>query len=403
MTITIDSTATNGVSPANSATVDVTAPLAMVTVAPARPKAYFAGTYIADMRDLGIAALLSGMNGVIVSSAGWGKTDVFSAMCREILGRGNYKVFELTSATKPEVVAGMPNVKRMLDESVVEREPTGSAFDARFKALIFEEVGRVNPLLIDEMLHILDRKDLRNPPPVLATTNFMPTDDRAKAMLDRFALWHWVNASIESVPDMVTAMANAINAELYVPGRLPTFDELQMVWAAVPTEKSTRAIVKFLALLANEAQIKGFILNPRRLRQWTNLLFRAGVYYSGTADFDAVPAEATKLLRFAWPAETYEMYRDWSALAKSVVDPLDSALAEIFDQAYAASMALAGKPSDDFVASGKLTRQYQGFYETLAQLGNEPEFRGDPRLSQARTQLDDWFRRALRGEIIERI
>lgn len=368
-------------------------------------KATFSGNYVADMTDLYKASLITGLHSIAVSPPGWGKTDISTSLLQEVYGPEGVQwlMVRVKLATVPQAIAGVPDYDAMLRESKYQLSRCGTVYDPRFKAIIGDEVGRGNAALNDEWVEVLDRKDTNNPPPVLATSNFMPKDERAKALLDRIALWLWIDPSDLDIASVAAVQLAATNGAMAVPGRVPTEAEIDFVRAAVPGPRAIAAVSSYLDGLAASLKQSGYNLHPRRIWQWQRLIFRMACWLTGDADFDRVPDEAKTYLRFAWPTQSQEEYNRWAATLQAVIDPLTASLEQIMGDVAEQLQKFADLPADQRMAkiaeTGMILAQAN---MTLAGLRAQPDVAAIPdasqRIDKSIIQITEWYGKASRGE-----
>lgn len=367
------------------------------------PANTFAGTYVDHLVDLTVASLLSGTNAVAIGAPGWGKTDVLSSVLMTVYGPAALKL-EITPSLPPEAVTGPTDVSALLNESRLTHNTAGGPYDPQFKALLFDEIGRASELICDNLLFLLERKDVADPAPVIATSNFMPTSEHTRAMLDRFALWHWIKPTALDARAVARAQGMRLGragSPLTVAATLPTATDIEDIRCASYTDRAVDAVGLTVELLAAECQKTGYQLNPRRITQWTRLLLRAGLYYTGSSDFAETPAAAVKLLRFAWPTLSEQEYIRWGKVIGNLSDPLAVAIEDVLSDAVSefnrvAAIADVGARMGE---TAKLATYLASKQSTLQALGNG---KNDPRIPGAITQLTTWFSAAAQGQQVSR-
>ncbi len=372
-------------------------------VPPVQTPNTFAGAYVGHMVDLTLASLLSGTNAVSVGAPGWGKTDVASAIAAGIYGP-QALTLSITPSLPPEAIVGPTDIAILLNQSRLVNNIAGSPYDPAYQLLVMDEIGRASELICDQLLFLLERKDVPNPAPVVATTNFMPTSEHTRAMLDRFALWYWVKAGTLDARAVARAQGRSLGAAgqpLTVAQTLPTAQDIADVRAASFTDRAVDAVSDTVELLAGECQKTGYQLNPRRVAQWTRLLLRAGLYHTGSSDFAETPKEAVALLRFAWPTMSEQEFIRWGKVIGNLSDPLAVAIEDVLSAAVGefnkvAAIADVGARMGE---TAKLATFLASQQSTLQALGNG---KGDPRIPQAITQLTTWFSSAAQGQQVSR-
>ena len=362
---------------------------------------YFVGEYIHDMSNLFVASLVSGQHCVSIGAPGWGKTDVAISLLGDVLPQ-RHALVRLNEASQPEVIQGATDMEVLLKESKFRLNTAGTPYDAQFEAVMLDEAGRGNDEIYSLLMFLLDRKDFAFPHPVLCTANFLPSGKKHEALLDRIGLWGWVVPGALDARAMAAAQMSRNESDLMlkVPGRLPTRDELQMCYSAVPGPDAIGAVCDTIEMAAAEALAIGRPLHPRRINQWQRLLFRMGVYATGgDCNFKVTPPEAIAALKFAWPAPTIEEYIAWAEVVASLHDPVQSGVDEILNQAATVVNEAACKQVPP-AERGVYTERLMQYAASLADL--EKEYPDDDRPKAASQQIGAWFYKIARGEKVDR-
>lgn len=362
-------------------------------------KNYFVGRYVDDMRDLYALSLVSGLNGVAMGAPGWGKTDIALSMLQEALP-DQYTMVRVEPSTLPQEVKGGTDIPHYLATGEYRIKQDGTAFDPKWKAIVIDEIGRANRVLVGTLMFVMDRKDICRPAPVIATSNFMPTSPEAEAMLDRIALWHWVKVNGLDVSDMARAQMAGTGGLLSVVGKIPTDQEIDFARNAKPGPQAIDAVAGVLSSLASEAMQEGFNPHPRRVWQWQRALFAYSAYLTGTDNFSSVPADAVKALRFVWPAKTQADHERWSSLILSMSDPVGGSLDAEMVKVYTTLSTFAGlnatertsKIGEAFAVMSSAQQTFDALYKTHK----------DQRLKEASDKVTQWFANASQGKAIER-
>lgn len=362
---------------------------------------YFEGSYIDAMRDAVIAALLSGEHACIIGAPGFGKTDVAMAIARDV-HPDNHKMLRITSGMKEDEINGAPNIGKLINESQLIREVTGTAYDPNVKMVLVDEFGRASSMIYTSLMYLTDRKNATVP--VVATSNFMPTDKAAEALLDRLGLWCWVNPTLtpDEARKISVAKSKGKNRQMSVRGKLPTADEIAAAYAAQPGDKAIEAVADVIFQLSADAIAEGYTINPRRVSQWENVLFRVGFWLTGDADFDRVPDQAIQMLRFCFPLRTQEEAEKWGRVVAAMADPVQVVIDEVLSKAAAhmngeidkiAAMSSAERMGAISAAGASMAR----FQSELLQAGPS-----EPRVQEALRLMTSWFGNLARGEKIQR-
>lgn len=355
----------------------------------------FVGSYVDEMKDILLASALSRQNAILLGAPGWGKTAVTRSLAGQLTG-GQYAFARIDPSTPPDVVRGAYNPAALLDGRL-ERVVDGTAYDPGMRLALIDEIGRGNEVTFDALLDTLDRLDDPNAPPVWATSNFMPSNERVKALIDRFALWYWINPQSLDVAAVTAAQLNGSGPQVDVSG-LPTWAEIEEIRAAAPGTNAVKAIGALLGDLANEAQAQGRRPHPRRITQWTHVVFRVGVWASGSADFNTVPDTAAKMLRYCWPAITPDEAAGWAQVAASVVDTLGAAIEEAMTEVLNKMKQVAAMGAAQRTAEiTGLATLMQGAQTTLESLAGAD----DDRVGGAVETMNRWLSLTVQGKPVE--
>lgn len=354
--------------------------------------AFFTGSYVDEMRELFVVSLVSGIHSVAMGAPGWGKTDIVAALLEEVMP-DEHKMVRIQPATGRGEVEGTADMDELLQNSRFTINQADTAFDSKWKALIVDEIGRANRMIVGTLMFLMDRKDLQFAPPILATSNYMPTAPEAAAMLDRIGLWYWVKVQNSDFAEVAKAQLMGLGGGLRVPGKLPTMAEIEAARHSIPDDKTISVVADVVDRVGQEAAQAGMIVNPRRLTQWTKVVYHYSAYLLGTPNFTTVPAEAVRALRFANIAREQKDYDAWALLIQGMADPIGAAIESIMASAADAFNIFVDAGSTDFAQAGRVIAEKQA---ELKALGN------DPRIKECTTELTKWFALASQGKKISR-
>lgn len=358
--------------------------------------AYFVGSYVQKMTDVLIASLVSGQNVIILGAPGVGKTTITRSFGNIVLN-SLYSSIEFEPSTPPERVFGLYDPKAIIQSGEFVRVTKQTAYDPDVLAVHMDEIGRANEATFDALIHALARQDVPNPPPAWGTSNFMPTKERTAALIDRFALWIWLEP--DTIDIEAVAMANMLGIKPVVdPSTVPTFQQVQEVWNTVPTDRAMKAVAAAAKLLGNEAQKEGRYVHNRRVAQWSQILLRLSIFYAGTGDFAVVPDKALKILRYCWPATTPQEAASWATIAGSVTDPVGEAIENAKATVLKKMKDVASmKPNERTAQIQGLGKVMQNAQDTMIALAGD----ADPRVGEAVTQMNTWLSNLLQGKPVE--
>ena len=357
---------------------------------------YFAGRYVNDLRDAAVAAMFAGVHASFQSPPGWGKTDILSNIARAVAGSDHFNRIDLMPSSSPSAFTGLDDPQELINNGRLVKVTTGTPYDPNMRVVLADELFRANDPTFDAGLHALDPQKQDNCV-VFAANNFVAKGERVEALLDRIALWYWMNpAQTLDVEDTVNAMMNSTGKPA-VPGWLPTWDMVEAVRAAVPGPKATAAIRDHIALLVQEAKEEGFAVgHPRSLAQWWRILYYNGVAVTGDEDFDRIPDEVAKLLIFAYGSASYQEARKWAdmvaALADKVQAEVDRILAENVEEfkRVAAITDLTQRTTEAMNLGGRLAAAQTTLF---TQFGKD-----EPRVQAALQLLTQWHSAAVMGQ-----
>jgi MoxR-like ATPase len=283
--------------------------------------ARFEGGYADEMAEVLAVSLLAGANAIVLGSPGWGKTAVARSLAQQMVDR-RWSFTRVDPSSAPDKVFGILDFKAYMDgrRSMIV---AGTPYDPAVRVAIIDEIGRANEAMFDALLDTLDRVDANgDAPAVWATSNFIPSTDRVAALIDRFALWYWVQPGPMDIGNIVAAQLAGMHSggpQVAVPGGL-TWEEVEEIRAMAPGPRAVKAVQNLVRDLESEAKLNKRRPNPRRATQWSFILYRASAWHTGQADFTTVPDAASRLLKYAWPAVTAEEQATWATVATSVTD-----------------------------------------------------------------------------------
>lgn len=365
------------------------------TSQPSGQQVTFVGGYVADLRDALVASALSGQHAIVLGAPGWGKTAIARSLAKSIAGDGAWTFTRLDPSTPPEQVKGAFDPAALLNGKL-ERVVAGTPYDPVARVSILDEVFRANDVVFDTCLDVLDRMDAHpdQAAVVWGTANFVAQGERVEALIDRFGLWLWLKPDVLDVAAIAGAHLNGAH-ELSVPGGIPDWTDVVNVRKATPGAKARRAVAELLDTLAQEASAQGRRPHPRRVTQWSKLVYRLGVYDTGQADFSTVPEIASRALRWAWPMPAAEEAESWAQIAAGVIDAVGSAIEGALAQAIVKFREVAGiaDQAQRMGRMGELGALLASAQATLKQVGGD-----DPRVAEASARLTEWFAMAARGE-----
>ncbi len=375
---------------------------------------HFSGQYPQEIRRLVIAAVLSGHNAIILGAPGYGKSEITESLAAQIVGEdwdhswvepgrkrttgGAAIVTQFDMDSTKDLVTGPVDPAQILNGAYVY-QTDNTAYDPRTLIALYDEVYRASPHALSPMLDSLNQ---RRPdrPVVIGSANFVVKNERTAALRDRFALWFWVPDESLDPSELVGRRLDAQGKGqgLQVDGKVPTWPEVASVRTARPGPQAIKAISRLVADLVRDARRQKRIVHPRRMGQWTDILFRVGMFYANMdPDFARVPDEAIHLLRYMWPALDPSDAAEWGAICGSVVDAVGSAVQQILSTIIAdfESLAAIGSAEERIAQSGQYGQKMATAQASLNTL--KAEYGDDERIGSAIRTVSEWFSEALNG------
>lgn len=359
---------------------------------------HFVGMYVEEVSSVLVASVLSRQHLMLLAGPGVGKTEITVSAAEQWVGDKRYFYTALEPSSKPEEIKGASDPAEFLRSGKLIPALEGTAHDPCVRLVILDEIGRASNPVFDVLLKTLKPVNNPNPPTVWGIANFMVSNERVAALIDRFALWLWIQPGTVDIAKVVHAQLHSNGSPKLSMAGLPTWAEVEDIHKATPGANAEKAISDLLGDLAQEAAKNGRRPNHRTVAQWTHILFRTGVWHSGSADFAVVPEEATKLLRYAWPATTAEEAGSWAKIAASVVDIVGAALENALAQVASEMRKVARMDASQRTgAIPQLATLMQSTQATLQSLAGED----DNRVKTAVTQMNTWLAAAIQGKEIE--
>lgn len=358
-----------------------------------------------------VTSAITGVHCIVISEPGWGKTEVANAIARQIMCDQPHKyiMLALDASTTPDVVNGFMDISAFVDgrrEIVVD----GSAKDPRAGIILLDEIFRANTAVYDALLQAFNDVKLEGRVTTYwATTNFVAEGKRTEALIDRIGLWCWLPSEFPDVRGIVRAHLVDAHEGGTEEGRskkgirvaglglnsVPTWGEILKIRKTKATERAADAVTVALSELCEAAVRNGFYINPRRTTEWAYLVHRLTVYHTGTADYNEVPIDVLRTLRWAYPATSREEARRWEEVVLGTFAPVEAAIEAIAAEAYNAIKLLATKPlsgEERVAVAMKLSEILQSSREKLEEIAP-----GDPRAERVIEQIQEWFRAVVSG------
>lgn len=360
--------------------------------------ARFQGEYVREISHFLISSVVSRQNAVMVSEPGWGKTAIARSLSEEIAGE-NTVFIRLEGSTPPEAVKGMYDPDKFMNDGKLEAIIEGTPFDPDAFIVIADEIFRPNEVVFDLMLEVLDRQSTSpdDAPVVWGTSNFVAEGERIEAVLDRIALWMWMQPEQLDVKSFVNGIYGRKKGhKLDMPTNsmpVPTIEKVMEIREYVPDKRTAQNVADLLDVLAHEARLEEFKISPRRLTQWFELVYRTSAFILDTPDFDAVPTQAALALRWAYPTLSHEEWAKWAKVSSAVADPIGAAIDAILRESFSAfekaNIDSYNSKSDRSMVLGEILSRSQRSLKALNA--------NDPRIDDAMDSLSKRFTKIVHG------
>lgn len=338
------------------------------------------------------AALVSHQNMMVICPPGWGKSKMAYWMSVRSAEKAGTVFVPLSPSTPPEKITGPVSIEA-LKQGKLEYSVTGTPYDPNASIVVLDELYRSSDVIFDMLIHRTnDIVDHDNQPVFLGTSNWTAKSERTEALRDRFALWYYFE------PDGVDseAIIRAMDISTWA-FNVPSIKEAKEIRAIPIPTVSLDAIIKAVDNLQDAIGNEKFEVNPRRVEAWREILFRFSVYKTGQAAFKDVPAEALRVLKYAYPAKDAAEMRKWAGLASTVVDVVGSKIEAYVQEAKKKFLKVAKEadPNQRAQFMADLGATLADSETELDKLGE-----GDDRVEQAKATFHKWFKAAAEGKKI---
>ena len=361
---------------------------------------YFIGSYVNETRDVVIAGILANQNIMLLGAPGYGKTAIARDLTERIAGE-NWSFSRLDPSTPVETVAGAYDPAELLNGRLI-RVVEGTPYQPGNRVAILDEMFRASEPMFDKLLDVCDRKDVANgdAATVIGTANFVESGERVEALIDRFGLWYWVETNGINAESIVGVHLRTAGKPI-TPGDLPNWETVERVRSFIPDDATIAVVGKFVANIAETAMVEGRRPHPRRLAQWSAIVYRVSAFEHDSPTFNRVSPMAARIMRYAFPNTSREMAAEWEMIVAATVDPIGGAIDEIMADAVT-EFRNVGMLRNDLrtaalvdLGSFNIAKQ-QSLRELATQYGD------DDRIKTAIQNLTSWFGMAASG-IVEGI
>ena len=367
----------------------------------AQPKS-FVGKYVEDIEMALIASAVSGKHGLLIGAPGWGKTAIAVSMAGQIAQKDEWTFTRFATSTPPEEVTGpIDPAAALRTPPAIEYNIEGTPYDPNARLSVFDEVFRPSDVIFDIFLDLLDRQDvgIDVAPTIWGTSNFIVKSERTEALRDRIALWVWVVPDELDVTSVIGVHMNRdYNQRLeMVNGRpIPTMAEIDAIRKSKPTQNAIDTVTSYLEVLSTESKKGGFRVNPRRLEQWSSIVYRTTMYLNGgDSDFDSIPEDMGIVMKYAYPCFDKNKWIEWQEIASSVADPVAAAIETVTKDAYAEFKRVQRSGGGKYEMAEELGKVMAKAERNFASVTKK---KNDKRVITALDGLRDCFAQLCRGE-----
>jgi len=357
----------------------------------------FIGEYVNEMRRIFEYSAISGENAMVISSPGWGKTDIALTLSRAMVGSDATLLIEIDPSTPPETIRGSYDPAQLLNGKIA-RIYTDTPYDPAKRIVILDELWRGSDILFDSLIHATNQKmrTFVERPVFWGLSNFVGKAERTDALRDRFAMWYHPSTQLDARAIVLSHRTNGFDESTWSnPIDWETIREIRNVEITV---RAANVLADLIEELIKETARAQMDVNPRRVVQWENLLRAGCLLETGNPDFDAIPANVSRILKYAYPASDKQTAAQWAKIAASIVDSVGAAIESYKAIAYDEFLNITKttNPQDRTAMIGKLGAVLANAQENLQRVGGN-----DPRIPKTVKELTDWFSRAVRGESLE--
>ena len=361
---------------------------------PSQP--YFVGRYVREMRDVAIASIFANVHASFQSPPGWGKTDILSNVARAVAGSSHFNRIDLMPSSSPSAFTGLDDPQELINNGRLVKVTDGTPYDPNMSVVLADELFRANDPTFDAGLHALDPQK-QDRCVVWAANNFVAKGERVEALLDRIALWYWMNpAQTLDVEETVTAMM-ASTGKPEIPGWLPTWEMVEEVRRAQPGPNAIQAIKDYIAMLVQEGVQEGFTVgHPRSRARWGRILSYNPGPAPGAPISSVFPAEVPRLIGYAYGSASYAEAKKWFDMVAALADKVQAEIDRILADNVEAFKRVASltEMSERTKAALELGNRLAAAQTTLYdQFG-----KGEQRVQEALALLTSWHVAAMMGQ-----
>lgn len=353
---------------------------------------YATARFRSGMEEIVTTSALSQVNALVITKPGWGKSKTLYHMGNQMFP-GQSLLLDCSPATQPEDIRGHLDYLKVM-QGVYVRIVEGTPADQNICFVGLDEAPRLPDPAYDIMLPMLQRIDPNARQVVfVGTGNFFVKGTRTEAFYDRFGLNYVPVLRMDEKSLDEVVMGVDFEQRHY---NVPDARDVDDVRNAPYGGRALRAINDFVRDLFGLMAGTPFEerINPRRLAQWREVLFRVGCYYASDNDFVTIPGAAISAMKYAMPVSSENEYLEWTKITGALADKVKTIVETVLAQAYEAfTNVKAARNANE--KGAMMTQLAEVDDAATSQL--EP-FTDDPRASQAIDDIHMWFRLAAAGK-----
>ena len=360
------------------------------------------------------AGMLVKQNILLISKPGYGKSEIFDAMGRQVYGEGviddqdHTFVLPCMPSTLPPDVVGFQNPMYMIDPEAEAKRleywiTKNTPVDRQVEYCILEEATRIGDLGGDALVHAMHSISKYHRPMYVANANWLTPTPRNEALRDRFSFTIFYQPSIVDVRALVHTPA--IQTWSF---DLPNYEQICQVrewendFIRNPDGYACDDVISsLLEQIQRVCEGTDFEFNNRRVFQLRSMLYGMGCFYADSNDFTQLPKQAFEALMYAYPVVDFAQANMWKKIVYSVIDVVETQISEFKSNAYQAWQEIFSQHADRNGTisqaqrdglSRKLATTWQSYEKTL-----QAEFPGDPRVGSALQEMFSIYRELIRG------
>jgi len=352
-------------------------------------------------------------NGFVVHNCG--KSEILMAMGKQVFGpdvfNGQDRTFVLpcTPSTLPPDIVGYANPVYSIDPQAEEKGipywiVKGTPVDEEILYCVLEEATRIGDLGGDTLVHAMHNISKFHRPLYIANANWLIPTPRNEALRDRFSFTIFYQPSVVDIDALVAKPT--ISSWRF---DLPTFEQIEQVQAwtrdyiQAPFDYRCNSVI--IDLLKNVQRVcegTSFEFNNRRVFQLRSMLYAMGCHAEGSNDFTDIPRIAFDALAYSYPVVDFHESSQWRKIIMSLVDRVETEIAEFKSNAYAVWKGIFAEHAD---RSGNISAsQRDALNRQLAQTWTSYEkslktdFPNDKRVAQALGEMYSIYRELVLGK-----